>query len=241
MTDWHPRAWAIADGAAPPDPQVVAEIARCPTTLLADAGEGVRIASGGIRHVAGGREVCGAACTVWTRPGDLLFMVKITELVQPGQVVVVDGGGREDAAMMGEIFSAVLQRGGCAGAVVDGAVRDLAGIDAVGLPVFARHVYPAKGTLEGPGAINVPVTCGGATVEPGDIVRGDVNGVVVVPRGAAADVLASARAVRTAEERWMAEATDGRALTGILGLQETFGRREATRSRSSTRWTRTSS
>ena len=225
MADLHAQAWTIAESAPGPDPELVAELARFPTTQLADASDAVQVVSGRIHHVAGGREVCGPACTVWTRPGDLLFMVKATELVLPGQVLVVDGAGREDAALMGEIFSALLHERGCAGAVVDGAVRDLEGIDEVGLPVFARHVYPAKDTIEGPGSINIPVTCGGVTVRPGDIVRADVNGAVVVPQEAAAEVLASAAAVRDREEGWVAETERGRSLAAVLGIEDAFTQR----------------
>lgn len=221
MADQHPQAWSIAEHAPAPDPDVVQALAGFPTTQLADASDQVRVVAG-IRRVAGGREVCGPACTVWTRPGDLLFMVKATEVVQPGQVLVVDGAGREDAALMGEIFSGLLHGRGCGGAVVDGAVRDLDGIDEVGLPVFARHVYPGKDTVEGPGAINVPVVCGGVEVAPGDVVRGDVNGVVVVPAAAAGDVLASVRSVHEREERWVAETAQGRPLSAVLGIEDAF-------------------
>lgn len=225
MGDQHPQAWTIGDGGPLPDPHIVAALARFPTTQLADASDEVRVVAGAIRHVAGGREICGPAFTVWTAPGDLLFMVKATELAQAGHVLVVDGAGREDAALMGEIFSAALDERGCVGAVLDGAVRDLDGIDEVGLPVFARHVYPATDAIEGPGAINVPVTCGGAAVRPGDVVRADVNGVVVVPAGAVAEVLAGAQAVAQRERRWLAESATGRSLSEVLGLEGAFRRR----------------
>lgn len=218
----HPQAWTIAQGAPRPDPGLVRALAQIPTTQLCDASDGVQVVSGTIRRVAGTAEVCGVAATVWTRPGDLLFMIKATELVQPGDVLVVDGGGRSDAALMGEIFSALLRRRGCAGAVVDGAVRDLDGIEEVGLPVFARHVHPATDTNEGPGAVNVPVDCGGVRVSPGDIVRADVNGVVVVPAGIAADVLVAAQAVAAREQQWLAETATGRTLADVLGVEEMF-------------------
>lgn len=205
MSEAHPQAWTIAPAAPHPRVEVVAALAQIPTTQLADASQAVRAMSGGIRRVAGNGEVCGPACTVWTSPGDLLYMVKATELVQRGDVLLVEGAGREDAALMGEIFSALLSRRGCVGAVVDGAVRDLAGIDEVGLPVFARHVHPATDTEEGPGAINVPVTCGGVEVSPGDIIRADVSGVVVIPRGVAEEVLDAAREVGVRERHWVAE------------------------------------
>ena len=221
MADQPPQAWTVADSAPAPDDDVVAALARFPTTQLADASENVQVLTG-IHRVAGEGEICGPACTVWTSPGDLLFVVKATEVVPAGYVLVVDGAGRPDAALMGEIFSAVLARRGCVGAVVDGAVRDLDGIDQTGLPVFARHVYPATDSIEGPGAINVAVTCGGVTVNPGDVVRADVNGVVVIPARAAADVLAGAQQVAQREHAWLTETAKGRGLTEVLGLGDAF-------------------
>lgn len=225
MADQHSRAWTIADDPPAPDEDVVAGLAGFPTTQLADAGDQVQVLSG-LHHIAGGREICGPVCTVWTVPGDLLFMVKATEVVAAGHVLVVDGAGRQDAALMGEIFSAALKERGCVGAVVDGAVRDLDGIEETGLPVFARHVYPATDTIKGPGAINVAVSCGGVTVNAGDVVRADVNGVVVIPASAAADVLAGAKAVAEREREWVAECGRGRGLTEVLGLEEAFRRRQ---------------
>ena len=221
MANQHPQAWTVADPAPAPDDEVVAALARFPTTQLADASKNVQVLTG-IHRVAGGGEICGPACTVWTSPGDLLFMVKATEVVPAGYVLIVDGTGRPDAALMGEIFSAALKDRGCVGAVVDGAVRDLDGIDETGLPVFARHVYPATDSIEGPGAINVGVTCGGVRINPGDVVRADVNGVVVIPAGAAADVLAGAEAVAQREDGWLTESAKGRGLTEVLGLGDAF-------------------
>jgi Aldolase/RraA len=89
---------------------------------------------------------------------------------------------------------------GCDGLVVDGAVRDLDGLDAVGLPTFAVGAHPATGSNQGPGAINVVVQCGGVTVRPGDVVRGDASGLVVIPKEHLAPVLAMTKAVADREK-----------------------------------------
>ena len=141
------------------------------------------------------------AVTVWTKPGDILFVLKAVDLVAPGDVLLIDGGGREDAAVIGDIVGKALADLGCVGLVVDGAIRDVDGIDAVGLPAFARGAHPATGSNTGPGAINVPVQCGGVTVSPGDVVHADGSGVVVVPRERLAEVVALARAVDERETR----------------------------------------
>jgi 4-hydroxy-4-methyl-2-oxoglutarate aldolase len=102
--------------------------------------------------------------------------------------------------------------------VVDGAVRDVDGLDELGLATFARGTHPATASNEGPGALNVTVQCGGVVVEPGDIVRGDRNGVVVVPRAHAEQVLNLSQAVAAREAVWVEELAAGTSLTTAFGI-----------------------
>ncbi len=139
------------------------------------------------------------------------------DVTQPGDVVAVDGGGRADAAVLGDIIAGALVRRGVVGVVVDGAVRDVEGIDAVGLPTFARGTHPATGSNEGPGAINVPVQVGGVVVHPGDVVRGDASGVVVVPREHLDTVIAMTRAVDQREAAWRRALADGASVAAATG------------------------
>ena len=104
------------------------------------------------------------------------------------------------------------------GLVVDGAVRDIDGIAEAGLPTFARGTHPATGSNTGPGAINVPVQCGGVTVRPGDVVHADGSGVVVVPRERLAEVVALARAVDERETAWRAAIAGGQSLPSATGI-----------------------
>ncbi|WP_217578752.1 RraA family protein [Mesorhizobium sp. GbtcB19] len=148
-------------------------------------------------HKLGGI-MAGRALTVRTRPGDNQFIHRALDLVQPGDVLVVDGGGYEGRALVGEIMTSVAAARGAAGIVLDGAIRDAGAIGRSPFPCFARsaiHLGPYK---DGPGAINVAVTVGGMVVSPGDIVLGDEDGVVAFPVAGAAALLA---AVRAQEER----------------------------------------
>src|SRR6478672_2128086 len=176
MSKSHPRQWEIGTEVERPDTALVAELGRLATTQVADCGGPVAVVGPGIRRLAGGAGMCGPAVTVWTKPGDILFVLKAVDVVTPGDVLLIDGGGREDAAVIGDIVGKALADLGCAGLVVDGAIRDVDGIDAVGLPAFARGAHPATGSNTGPGAINVPVQCGGVTVSPGDVVHADGSG-----------------------------------------------------------------
>ena len=218
MSASHPQQWTINEDIERPDRELVEAFRTLGTTLIADCGGPVAVVGPGLRRLAGAGEVCGPAVTVWTKPGDILFPLKATDCVGHGDVLVIDSGGRRDAAVVGDIVGQTIADLGCAGLVVDGAVRDLDGLDATGLPTYARNAHPATGSNRGPGAINVPVQLGGVAVHPGDLVRADSSGLVVVPRDQLATVLELARAVAEREVGWRAEITAGTTLPAATGI-----------------------
>ena len=156
-----------------------------------------------------GLPLCGLAITVNARPGDNLMVHKALQLAEPGDIVVVSTNGNTTSAVFGELMCRTAVARGLGGLVVDGAVRDAEGMTALGFPAFSRTVTPGSCDKDGPGEINVPVSCGGVAVHPGDIVVGDRDGIVVVPRADAADVLELVRAVVKNEERRAAEIQSG--------------------------------
>jgi 4-hydroxy-4-methyl-2-oxoglutarate aldolase len=218
VSKWHPRQWEIVADVRRPDPAHVAALRAFPTTQLADCGGPVGVVAPGIVALAGGRELCGPAVTVWTRPGDILFPLKAVDSLTPGDVLVIDGGGRADAAVVGDIVGETAAGLGCVGMVVDGAVRDLDGIDAAGIATFARNAHPATGSVTGPGAINVAVQIGGVAVHPGDVVRADSSGIVVIPRDRIGQVLDLVAAVAEREQGWRAAIAAGTALPAATGM-----------------------
>jgi len=132
----------------------------------------------GIRPFSKKARLVGRALTVRTAVGDNLFIHKALDEVFPGAVIVVDGGGFEGRALIGEIMAAIARSRGASGFIIDGAIRDVEQISAEDFPVFARssiHLGPYK---NGPGASNVPVSIGGMLVNPGDIIVGDADGIV---------------------------------------------------------------
>lgn len=137
-----------------------------------------------IRRVveAGGR-VIGTAFTVRTTATDSTALHHAAGVIEPGQVLVLDTGGDRRHAPLGEVVAAQLVARGAAGAVVDGVVTDVDEIAELGLTVHARGTSMLTTKLQGidAGGVNVPVTCGGAVVHPGDVVLADANGVLVVP------------------------------------------------------------
>jgi 4-hydroxy-4-methyl-2-oxoglutarate aldolase len=152
-----------------------------PTADLADAA-GVPIAMDArIGPIWPRAWLVGPAFTVRTPPGEHPAVRRAADEAPPGSVIVVDAGGELDHALWGDNLSKLVLERGVSGLVVDGAVRDVDGIEALGFPVFAAGVTPTPPRRDEDGEIGVPVTCGGLTVRPGDLVYGDRDGVVVVP------------------------------------------------------------
>jgi regulator of RNase E activity RraA len=153
--------------------------------------------------------VCGVAVTVNSRPGDNLMVHKALEVASPGDVVVVCTNGNTTTAVLGELMGHTAVAAGFGGIVVDGAIRDVEGLKALGLPAYSRTVSPAGPFKDGPGEINVPISCGGTVVMPGDIVVGDEDGVVVVPREDAAEVLRGVEELEAREKKRIAAIAAG--------------------------------
>ncbi len=227
MSRSHAQQWTVVEAIERPSAAAVTALAEFSTTQIADCGGPVGVVGAGLGRIAGRAEFCGPAVTVWTKPGDILFMLKMPDMAQPGDVVAVDGGGRADAAILGDIIAGAVARKGVVGVVVDGAVRDIEGINEIGLPTFARNVYPTTGSNEGPGAINVPVQVGGVVVCPGDVVRGDASGVVVVPREHLDTVIAMTRTVQQRETAWRQALADGASMAAATGADALIDERRS--------------
>ena len=152
----------------------------------------------------------GPACTVRVYPGDNLMVHKSLDMAEPGDVIVVAAGGSPMNAALGDLVSTKARHRGVAGFVVDGFIRDLPAIRRLGdFPVFARGVTPVGPLHRGPGEINYPIAAGGIVVNPGDIIVGDLNGVVVIPRQIAEDLLARLIEQRDAEAEYVAAIARG--------------------------------
>lgn len=164
----------------------------------------------GLRPWHGDAAMVGTALTVRTAAGDNLVIHQALELIRPGDVIVVDGGGDVGRALIGEIIATIAQVRGAAGFVIDGAIRDIAAIRTLGLPCFARGVTHRGPYKNGPGEINIPVSVGGLTIEPGDIVVGDADGVVAFPPSDAEALLGAVRAQEAREAEILKSIREGR-------------------------------
>ena len=159
-----------------------------PSGFVTDAYNGQGCLYHGIKPIDGKMKICGPALTCFCSPTDNLAAMAVLDFARKGDIIVIAAKNDQSAAVIGDRWALWARKIGVAGVVCDGLVRDITGLLEVGLPIFARGISPNSGFKHGPGEINTRVACGGIAVEPGDIIVGDRDGVVVVPRSEAAHV-----------------------------------------------------
>ncbi|MDZ5456162.1 RraA family protein [Azohydromonas lata] len=168
---------------------VVKQASEFASSILADVAGRRGALHGRIQPLSPSMRFAGTAITVEVRPGDNLMIHAAMAIAQPGDVIVVDGKGDLSSALMGEIMSQQCVALGIAAVVIDGAVRDSEAIRELGFPMFAAGLNPNGPTKNIAGRLNHPISIGGVTVHPGDLVVGDADGVTVVERAKAASLL----------------------------------------------------
>lgn len=171
----------------------------------------------GILSKIPGKKIVGRAVTVRTFGGDWAKPVEAIDVSGPGDVLVIYNGDR-DIAMWGGLATQTAVNRKLEGVVVDGAVRDFDEVQTLGFPVFAANVVPNAGDPKGLGEINVEITCGNQTVNPGDLIIGDDSGVVVVPKERAYEIARRSEEVWKREKRLADEIRNGKTLAGSLEL-----------------------
>jgi 4-hydroxy-4-methyl-2-oxoglutarate aldolase len=180
---------------------LVRRFARAQTSFIADAQQGWNCMHHGIKGLTPKQRFAGTAVTASGGPRDNLAAMAMLDVMRKGDVLVIATGDDESGAVVGDHWAAVAKQRGAAGVVTDGLVRDADGIEKLGPPTFSRGVSPNAGYRNGPGEVNATVSVGGVSVSPGDIVVGDRDGVVVVPREGAEAVAAALAEVITRERQ----------------------------------------
>ena len=201
-----------------PTPDLLGRLLQIEASHLADADKGLRVMDAGVQRLNPGRKLVGTARTVVAREDFMSVMVALDE-ARPGEVLVIDTRGSR-RAVLGELFSLEAARRGLAGIVVDGPVRDVVTLRQLDLPVYARSQTPLAGTLCQLQPTQVPVSCGGVQVCPGDILLGDDDGIVVITADELAALLPAAEAIEARERAVIARIQAGENLFGMLNFAE---------------------
>jgi 4-hydroxy-4-methyl-2-oxoglutarate aldolase len=185
-----------------------------------------QLMSARMRPLTPGQKIAGPAVTAFCWPGDNLMMHRALYLAEPGDVLVVVCQAELSGAQWGDLATRYALRKGLAGVVVQGCARDVDTVRALGLPVWSTHISPIHPDKSGHGFVNTPVVCEGVNVCPGDLIVADGDGVIAVPRGDAARVIAAAQAKMRKEDEVAAKVAAGAAVWDLSGAAAIYARME---------------
>lgn len=171
---------------------IINQFSKIPTPCISDAMQGLNNMNSSIKPLKEGVKLAGRAFTVKMPVGDNRVVLQAIREAQPEDVLVIDAKGDTYRAVAGDFVVGMAQALGIKGWIVDGVIRDIQGVKELDYPVFCKGTTVAASGKSGTGEINVPISCDGVTVHPGDLIVGDVDGVVVVPQTNEESILAKA-------------------------------------------------
>ncbi|WP_313822084.1 methyltransferase [Citricoccus sp.] len=187
--------------------ELIERFAALPVANVGDAMDRLNVVDSGIQSVwpSAGAKMAGRAVPVTVAGGDNLGIHEAIPTLRPGDVLVVNGQAATHRALIGELIAGRAMAQGCVGFVLDASVRDAVDLEQMRFPVFARGTTPAGPYRNGPFVGGVAAAVGTVVAHPGDLVLGDDDGVAIVPRGRAAEILVKAEAKHAAETQQRAE------------------------------------
>jgi len=207
-----------------PDGALVEKLSRHGSATVHEAMGRFGAMSWTIKPLARGMKVCGPAFTVQVQAGDNVMILKAIREAKPGDVIVVDCGRCPESGPFGELAATECQTKGLGGYVTTGSVRDSAEIISMGFPVFSSGISIVGTVKESLGLINHPISAGGVIVNPGDIILGDDDGVVVIPLAQAAEILEKSDARMAKEAGTLEKLRSGGSIFDIYGYASTLER-----------------
>ena len=197
----NPAALTVRRNFSRPAENLVKKLSEAPTGWVVDANGRRGALDYRIRPLTNAKRFCGVALPIWTRARDNLTPYAAIQYAKPGDVMVISTDDYEPASVIGDILVGMAKNQGIIAFVTDGMVRDIDGLNAVGLPIFARGLSPNSPFKDGPGTIGLPISLAGVAVNAGDVVLGDQDGVVVVAREALESVVAALAEIKAKEEK----------------------------------------
>lgn len=194
-----------------PPKETVEQLRDIPAANIADCMSRICAMDARIRLMSSPvKSMCGPALTVHVRSGDNLFIHKALEMAQEGDIIVVTTGFSEVNSLIGEVIVSNAMHKKLGGFIFDAPIRDIEAISKIDFPVYATGTTPGGPFRTGPGGeINVPISCGNIMVMPGDIVKGDEDGIIVIPRNDADDILAKAKEYEKKDQTTLEQAKNG--------------------------------
>ncbi|HCU90342.1 MAG TPA: dimethylmenaquinone methyltransferase, partial [Gammaproteobacteria bacterium] len=192
---------------------------------LADADKTIRVMSPALRPVRSGLQLLGRAYTVRCK-NDFLAIIAALDDADPGDILVIDTQATQ-VAVVGELFSLEAARAGLGGIIIDGLCRDLTTIRTLDMPVYARGSSPVSGTTNTLGERQIKIDCGGVEVNPGDVVFGDDDGIIVGSIDELAALIPSAETIKSTEQAVIEKLANGTSLLSLLNFAEHYGRVQA--------------
>jgi len=183
--------------------QDLKKLSEYPVALIGDGYGRRAIMDAGIKPLNPELKMFGSAITVETHPADNLMIHVGIKIAQEGDILVINAHGSLSNGIFGDLLCNTAVRKKLGGIIIDGAVRDSVELIESGIPIYARGINPMGGGKEGPGQVNLPTSCGGVIVNPGDMIIGDADGVITIPIAHANEAIAGAQAKVDAEEKRM--------------------------------------
>lgn len=165
-----------------------------PTTAISDATDGHTNLDAKIKPLSDHFKIAGRAVTVRLPDGENRAVLEAISIAKKGDIIVIDAKGNTNRAVAGDFVASLAKGVGVQGFVVNGVIRDIAAIRELDFPVFSLGTTVAAGNKNGGGKVNVPIAIGGVSVQPGDFIIGDVDGVIVVPQGEEEEIIQKAEA-----------------------------------------------